>query len=465
MIGRRRHLGVAVGQRLVVAAEVEAAGGARRVRRVEQFALPEDLSWEEPGKVGELLGAWLRKSGLARDAVVGISARWLVTARHELPPAEREALVGLLRLAAERAFSLPREQLLCDYASAPPENTAGEALLVGARRERVEAAIEAVRAGGCRVRAVTATAAVLAHVGSPLPDSVTARLEDDGAEITLTRSASLRAIRHVAFSPEDTDPTRALHLGIRSVLANVPSAIEQVRLYGSSALNEASVSGLCVRLGLEPERDPPLPVEGLEEAAAQAELPAGRVVPAVALGLAGFERTLIPFDLSEPRLARRPERRWSRVAGWAAFVVVVLLAALGALALDRRAISREVAELRARRQSVEPSLESARRLVETVSTARGWYDQRPPFLDCLRAITLAFPEEGRSMWAASLAVQEDMRGVLSGRATSDQPVLDVLENLKASGQFNDVKLLYIRETRGAGGEIAFAITYTYSGAE
>jgi len=464
MIRRRRYLGLAVDERRIVAAEVRTAGGRHRVTRVGQFPLPEGAPWDDPAQLGGLLGPWLKEHGMARDAVVGVPARWLVTAVHNVPPVGRDALAGLLRLAAERSFSIPPEQLACDYASAPPEGESGEALLVGVRRDHVEAAITAVRAAGGKVHAVTPTAAALARTASPSPDAVTAHLTPDGLEVTLTRDGALRAIRHVPM-PQDggRSVASALHLGIRSVLATGGADVEQVRLYDGQTLDRSELAEASGRLGLQLEANPPLPVDALHEVAAAADMPAGLVAPAAALALAGFDRTFLPFNLSEPRLARKPERHWARPAGWATFLVLAVLAVIAAVAMDRRAASREVATLRAKYAQIQPSIKAAEQVVDTVNMARGWYDRRPPFLDCLVALTLAFPEEG-SIWAGSLAVQEDMRGVLSGKATSEQAVLDVLGNLKGSGEFSEVKLLYIRETRAAAGDIAFAVTLTYSGA-
>ncbi|MGD2174294.1 MAG: hypothetical protein PVJ27_02740 [Candidatus Brocadiaceae bacterium] len=465
MIGKHRYLGLALGERRVVAAEVEASGGRHRVTRVGEFALAEGASWDEPEEVGSLLGSWLREHGMARDAVVGVPGCWLVTARHDVPPVGRDALPGLLRLAAERVFTLPSEQLLCDYASAPSEGVAGEVLLVGARRDRVEAATEAIRAAGGTVRAVAATATALARAGSPARQAVTVHLTPDGVEVTLTRGGAVRALRHVSIRQDPgSAAARALHLGIRSVLVTHGTGVEQVRVYDGRRMEEDELAEVGARLGLQLDRDPPLPVDGLPEAAAAAGLATGRVAPAAALALAGFDRALIPFDLTEPRLARKPERHWARPLGWAAFLLVVVAAAVAAFVVDRRATGRELATLRAKWEEMEPSIQAAEQVVDTVNKARGWYDRRPPFLDSLVALTLAFPEEG-SIWATSLAVQEDMRGVLSGKATSEQAVLDVLDGLKGPGEFSEVKLLYIRETRGAAGDVAFAVTFTCSGAE
>jgi hypothetical protein len=255
------------------------------------------------------------------------------------------------------------------------------------------------------------------------------------------------------------------------------AGVERVRVYNGRALKSGELAGVSSALGLELETDPALPVEGLAEAAKAAGMPPGRAAPAAALALAGFRPELIPFDLTEPRLARRRQRHWARPAAWAGFVLLVAVVVVAAVLMDRRAAGREVADLRARWQQMQPSIEAAEQVVETVDTARGWYDRRPPFLDCLVALTLTFPEEG-SIWATNLAIQEEamnesgvseqgegMRGVLSGKATSEQSVLDVLENLKGSGKFSEVQLLYIRETRGAAGDIAFSVAFTYSGAE
>ena len=465
MIGRRTSLGLAVSERRIVAAELASAGGRRSVMRAGQFVLPDGVAWDAPQEVGERLGAWLRKQGMGGAAVVGVPASWLVTAGHEVPPVDPEALRGLLRLAAERAFPLPADKMACDYATAPPEGQAGTALLIGARRDRVEACAQAARAAGLKLRAVTSTGATLALAGPDGRDSVTAQITPDGIELVLLREGRPGAFRHLhAPGAGAAAAARALELGIRSVLDTAAGAPQRVNIYDALSTDADALSEAAGRAGLEVVHDPTAFADGLAGAAEKAGLPVGQVAPAAALAVAGLDRSLMAFDLTRPRLARRPVHHWGRWAARAAVLVLACAAGGVAVVADRGARKAEIADLKARLNELQPSIAAAQSVVDTVNMARGWYDRRPPFLDCLLNLTRAFPEEGR-IWATSLAVQEDMRGVLSGKSVDERSVLEVLDGLTASAAFAEAKLLYMRETRAAAGDTAFAIAFTYAEAE
>jgi tRNA pseudouridine-54 N-methylase len=92
--------------------------------------------------------------------------------------------------------------------------------------------------------------------------------------------------------------------------------------------------------------------------------------------------------------------------------------------------------------------------------ARRWREQGPRFLECLRELTLAFPAEGR-IWTTSLAIREDMRGLVSGKSVDDKAVLELLDQLKKDAAFTDVKLVYIREAGGNVREVAYAISFVF----
>lgn len=465
MFGKKRVTGLALEQGRIVAAEVESRGGRYALSRAAEWAFPDGLSWQEPRELGERLGEWLREEGFGLRAVVGLPARWLVTATHQVPPVEEGALPDLLRLAAERAFSLPAEDMVYDHASAPPAGEAGPALLVGATRDRMEAVASAAEAAGLKLGAVTSTGAVLALASADGADTVTAHLGPEGLEGARVTDGRVRSLRHVP--PPSSDRARsgaALQLAIRSVLTGAEPASgdgpERVDLYDAVGLGPDVVRHAGAALGVEFTRDPSPSVQDLDAA----ETGPARAAPAAALAVGGFERDRLPFDLTEPRLARRRDGRWRRWGLRAVLAVAALVALAAGVLLDRAARRREIAELEQKLEELEPSIKAAENVVETVETARGWYDRRPALLDCLVSITEAFPEEG-SLWATSLALREDMRGVLSGKSAGERAVLDVLDGMKASGRFDEVRLLYLRETRGGAGESAFAIDFTHGGTD
>ncbi len=466
MMGRRRSLGLAVGERRIVAAEVRAAHGRREVVRVAELVFPKEVTWDDPAAVGECLGRFLREQRLPRTGTIGIPARWVMAVARDVPPVGPRSLAAILRLEAERAFAPDSDHMVCDFASAPPEGKAGRALLVATTRGRLSAVVDAVRVARFKARAVTSTAAVLALAAPADSGGLTALVTPDGVEFVSARDGRLTAIRHAPIAGSGTVSRAveaALRLAIGSTLASSEGAPGRVALWDGMGLSDAAREA-CAELGVELDVAPGLPLAGLSAAASGAGMPDGGAAPAAAVASAALDSDLAPFDFLHSRLAVRRARHWGRWAAWAAFLLLALAVAGGVLIADRRARKGEIAAMQGRLDAMAPAIAEAESVVQSVSEARGWYDRRPPLLDCLVGLTMAFPESG-DIWATSLAIQEDMRGVLSGKATDEQAVLGVLDALQGSGAFAEVKLLYVQETRGAGGESSFAISFARVGAE
>ena len=64
---------------------------------------------------------------------------------------------------------------------------------------------------------------------------------------------------------------------------------------------------------------------------------------------------------------------------------------------------------------------------------------------------------------SSLAVKQDRRGAVSGKAVSESAVFEVLDALKSSRALDEVKLLYVRDTAGSSRTVTFAFSFSYSG--
>jgi len=201
------------------------------------------------------------------------------------------------------------------------------------------------------------------------------------------------------------------------------------------------------------------PAEEMPVSGTQAPVPKA-YAGAVALALSDSNAAARPVDFVHSRLAERRQFRLGRRAYWAAALALTVLIAIVATVLDWRARRNELDELNERLEALAPEMEAATQVIDRVSEARGWYDRRPPFLECLRAISLAFPEDGR-IWTNSLAVREDMRCVVSGKATDDGLILRLLDAFKGSEQFQEVKLLYVRAGQGSDRSSAFAIGFTF----
>jgi hypothetical protein len=153
-----------------------------------------------------------------------------------------------------------------------------------------------------------------------------------------------------------------------------------------------------------------------------------------------------------------------RRAIWAACIGAALGLAGVAFLWTMWSETRDVSALRDKKNRMQADVDQAQRVVKRVSAAAGWYDRRPPLLECLRRLTLAFPEEGR-IWTTNLTLKDNLQGVLSGEAVDSKSVLDLLDRLKASGVLPDIKVLYMREKGGSSRDVLFAINFSFSAGE
>ena len=98
-------------------------------------------------------------------------------------------------------------------------------------------------------------------------------------------------------------------------------------------------------------------------------------------------------------------------------------------------------------------------------------------MDCLREVTLAFPEQG-SVWATRLSVKvepgagpkpkEELHVALEGKAAGDQPVNDLSNRLQGNPRLSDLKRGPILKVgtgaRGGSTDVSFRNDFSYPGA-
>ena len=502
LLPNQNVLGIAVGERSLRLAEVgpsRTARGRWEVRRVAEFVPATGPGAAGGGGAGEPLPAaagdaeksgaefarFLRDNGFtAPRAVVGVPARWLVAREKELPPSSPEQAADVLRLQAERSFSSELGDLAYDYAGVPDPATATNVLLVAMPRRQLDRVVQLVKAAGRDVAAVVPTTLALAAApagegtdkggGDGLLLSVTA----DAVELVARAGGVPRLLRHLSVRGPDLvsrNGTRAAAVAalageIKRALAVMPGAKPQgpgrpLHLWDGVGLGEQETTSLGQQLGTEIR--PHSGLGGMRMApAGPAPLPAAadtvRFAPAAALALAGTVRQPGLVDFLHPRLAAPVKRRVGRASVWAAAVGATAVIALLALWLDVRSREAALADLQSRLVAMRPDLESAEAKTERVRTARGWFGEgRTPVLECLREVTLAFPD-GEPVYVTSLTFREDRKGQLVGRAPNQSSVLAVMDGLKTSKKFSGVELVDMRNAGGGSREVSFSLSFVFA---
>ncbi len=469
----RRTLGLAMAERSIVAAELRAAGGRTELKRAAQFDFPEELSLQEPERLGKALRRFLRRNRFsAKRAVIGIPARWLMVKQKSIPPASAESVADILRIQAERDFSLDPGDLALDCTGA-----GGSVLLVATLRRELHRIAAMAQAAGLSVRSITSSAMALASAAARSQSSpgLMLYLGADGAELTVRSGARFRLLRHLQVAPparSEAGPGGAdswaamLADEVRRVVSLLPGGEawqkpEGLLVWDAVGLDAAA---LGERLSLEVKTAEGLSALGITRSPFASEAEGRRFAAAAALGLGGLQPGLLAIDFLHSRLAPKKKTARGRRGAWAAALAAALVAAGVLVLLDWRNDKADVAELKTRLEAMSEDIEAAAGVIEKVPLARAWYDSTPRLLDCLRELTLAFPAEG-GIWTTNLAVREDMPGSVSGKSVDERTVLEVLDALKDRGTFADVKLLYMSEAGRGSREVSFAISFTFTGSE
>ena len=476
MLRRRKMLGLAVTSRSVTAVEVVAANGSGRARRAAELVFAEGAGLQEPAGLGKALRQFLRAHGFsASRCVVGMEAAWLTARAKTLPPGAGASVGEILSLMIEREFASDRKDLVFDYTL--QADTAGKrsALVVAAPKNILGGLTLMAQAAGLTVAGITSTTMALAAAtnGAATRDQLVLHLFGGGAELALHAEGELRMVRHLPVSVpfgRGTSTGQAngwledLAGQLRRIVSLLPGETgrpsrRELSIWNDAGLDEAACATLSDRLSL-PVRLCEQPA-GLDTATAGSPSPGAQFSAAAAMALGALAGRRPAVDLLHSRLAPRRRLAVGRKVAWAGAVIAALVVAGTVLALDWRNDSIEAAALAERLAVMKDDLDDARGTIAKVTFARPWYDQRPSYLACMRELTLAFPEEGL-IWTTSLAVQEDMQVVFSGKAASESAVLDVLDRLKANSKLSDVKPLYLRKAGRDRREIAFAMSFTYT---
>ncbi len=475
MLGRRRILGLAVTNRSITAVEVVAEDGGGRSSRTGEFLFPGQGGLEEPARLGKALRQFLRREGFsASRCVIGVDASWLTAREKALPPGAGASVGQILSLMIEREYASDRKELAFDYALGPEAGDGQSALLVAAPQRIVAQLTTMAEAAGLRVAGITASVMALLGQGNEpaQADQLVLHLFGGGAELALRSRGALRMMRRLSLTvPTDRRPEQPpttawlqqLTDELRCVVALQPGELGQKEPQRQLLVWDETGRDWPQRWELSEQLALPVQVcrrpEGLAVDGAVSPAPGCPFSAAAAMALEAVRGRSPTVDLLHSRLSPRRALGVGRKAVWAAAVVLAIAAAAVVLALDWRSDRLEAAALDAKLQAMAGDLAGASDVIDKVSFARPWYDRRPSYLDCMRELALAFPQEGL-VWAKSLAIEEDMRVVVRGNAVSEPAVLDVLDRLKANPKLADVQQLYIQADR-QGREVTFAMGFTF----
>ena len=472
MFGARTLLGLSIDEHGIVIAEVGARSGRPDVQRTGQWRFEEKLTPDNARDLGQKLKAYLRaKHVFSKQAVIGIPTKWVVAKEITVPPASTEALAGVLTIQAERAFSLNASELVFDYCGRTSASERSEVLLLAARREIVDQVKEFAAGAGLQIRSMTVSALAF---GQALPDENVEHRYGLYARPTYCEfwtqvNGSPRSIQHVALA--STNGTAEEHA------QQLTSAIQRLLLlssqqdslsphrvmaYDGSGLPETTLDRLNERL--KPQivvADGGTPL--LPKRIRSSDRPGqAQSIAAVAVAMAGAGTNKPPVDFLNPRIGLKKKTSRKPITIWASIIGAVCLLALIAVLADWQADRRDIATYTEQLELMSEDIAAAREVVDRLTYATSWTSQEPVFLNCLRELTLTFPEEP-AIWATNLRLSENVGAALVGKAVDEASFYEVLDRIKQHEAFFNVQMIHLRNVGRDLRDKEFAVNFEFRG--
>jgi hypothetical protein len=184
-------------------------------------------------------------------------------------------------------------------------------------------------------------------------------------------------------------------------------------------------------------------------------------IAAVAVAITAVDTDKTPVDFLNPRMGLKKTSGRKPVTIWASIIGAACLVALVAIFADWQADRRDIATYTQQLELMSEDITAAREVVDHISYASSWTSQEAVFLNCLRELTLAFPEEPM-VWATNLRLSENA-GALVGKAVDENSFYEVLDKIKQNEAFSSVQMIHIRNAGRDSREKEFAINFEFRG--
>jgi hypothetical protein len=470
-IGRsnKRVLGVALGDRAAIVAELTSTGKVTHLTRVARFDFPTGTTLEK-GDLAPALKSFLREQGFcAARAVFGVPAKWLTARPHTIPPADPAAVSAILQLRAEAQNPAELGDLVLDYAGQTSPTAPSRVLLFGLSRHCLDRLKQLAAAADLKLAAVMPSATALgsataAFVDHPLVLSVRC----DGAELALVENSHTRLLRYlgsaVATPQFATELRRALALLPEEFsgeadpahgppLTTQTPAHRELIVWDDSGLDSHAIDQIAAATAAPVLRGS---LDRLcQSTNGSASNDFGASAAALALSVLGGRRPAV--DFLHPRIVPKRRSRLPRRTAWVLAPAAAIAIAAFVYA-DLSTIQRHVDTIDDELRLSDPSFKLARSFVNDMRFVESFGAPEPRYLACLRDLTAALPAEGQT-YLTRFHLKADMTGEFSGRSDNGRNVIGLLEKLNTGGRFTELRRRL--DARGNGSEVNFWVTFKY----
>ena len=459
-------LGIAVGEKTMLVAEVHSTTGQPQVVKTAEFRYPEGTTLRDAQAVGTAFNEFLKEQGFsARAALFGLPAKWVVSKSKEVPAVGAALLADTLRLQATMEFSADLGDMVYDYASAGSSAGSTTVLLVAVPKKYIDQITQFGDAARVKPLAITPFSTALGLSAKPAADSMILLLGPSGVEFTSQQGGHPKVLRYVGAS---ADSTRNLigELRRQSTGPNDEASPREIFVWNDSGIDEAPLKPLEQTLGLR-LRDGQSQDLGVQ--VAPGALNGRDFAAAISLAAGGVDARGTAIDFLDSRLAPPPVKRVNRqqVLGVATAVVAVLAMVFWYVSLHSREAT--VSSSEAQWNNDKDTRKAAENTVTKIEFAEKWHAEKPRYVSCLKDLTecvkdLNDPSASSTFFfGTNFTLTEDTKGQLTGRldgkSTNETLIFGYEEKLKGSKHFTNVRDRRVRSENKA--EITYTIDFVY----
>lgn len=427
-------------------AEVKRSGDGVQVLRQSTLLFAPDAGLAEPAALGAALAEHFKSQGYSTThAVVGLCPRWVLTRHKSVPPADADAMRGIVNLQIEREFAASSAEMSFDYLHDAPTGDQQSPLLLAAVRSTVLRQVEqALLSAGLKLEAITPTTLA----ASPQRSGTVVLVEQGVAGVMRVRGGRVMGL---VSCPVPTDG-----LGDEKARSRFLADLSRCMLQLPGGEADDGVTLLL------PDSVSQADAQQLNDAAAERFGQADAEQADAAVLLAGYAMRSggSIIDFTESRLAPPPPQRFSATTQWAiraALVVILIGGAVAYLWFD--ATSHRDA-LQAEYDAIKDKAAELEAVRANIRKSEGWYDKRPPALDCLLELTRTFPKRGE-IRVETLSLNGNMTGEIECTAEDWETMDSYFRGMQRSTDLLELDLGAVRSTGGRSNWIDFPIAFRF----
>jgi hypothetical protein len=399
--------------------------------------------------VGQEIRNALDAAGIReRNCIFGVPLKWVLTAQTELPPLPEADAASLLQLEAERGFHADAATLQIANSRSPLAGEKQNVLLAGIPGTQIAALEKILEAAKLKPVSFALGLPALQPAAREKSNGVIALLiGETNVGLQVTVGHGVVALRTLEGAVENAAGRRMLHGDIvaretRITLGQLPAglrdSVKRIRIFGPIELArqlEAELDQRFSSLGIQVEL-----VAGYTPDEFGATLPAGvSLAPSFSLAAECLTGRKPAFEFLPPKpgiieqfAAKYSSGRLRTTGAVAAGVVAIIIG----LFLYQQI---ELWRLRSHWSHIQAKVAQLQDLQNEIHQYRPWYSTTFQNLSILRALSLAFPEEG-SVTAKNIEIHDGNTVTCSGTARDYASLLAMQSNLRKTPGVSNLKL-------------------------